>query len=75
MRNGTDLAREIPLTDWSTAGEHFVVSTGAIYFTFHNGKNRLSIDQITHQFKFFTLRFLSRKNVEKKFVLTNKFVT
>ena len=41
------------------------------------GKNRLSIVLITHQFEFFTLRFLSRKNVEKKFVLTNKnvFVT
>ena len=32
-------------------------------------KNRLSIVQITD---FFTLRFLSRKNVEKKFVLTSK---
>ena len=30
------------VTDWSTAGEQ--------------GKNRLSIVQITHQFKFFTLR-------------------
>ena len=28
---------------------------------------------MTHQFKFFTLRFLSRQNVENKFVLTNKF--
>ena len=46
MRSGTELAREIQLTDWSTAREQgklvFVVSTtpslGAIYFTFHNGK-------------------------------------
>ena len=42
MRSGTELAREIQLTDWSTAGEQ--------------GK----------------LRFLSRKNVEKKFLWTNK---
>ena len=31
MRSGTELAREIQLTDWSTAGEHgklvFMVST------------------------------------------------
>ena len=83
MRNGTDLAREIPLTDWSTAGEQgklaFVVSTkpsmAQFISLFTTGKNRLSIDQITHQFKYFTLRLLSRKNVEKKFVLTNEFVT
>ena len=40
---------------------------------FTTGKYRVSIVQITHQFKFFTLRFLSRQNVENKFVLTNKF--
>jgi len=46
---------------------------GAIYFTFHDRKNNLvSIVQITHQFKFFTLRFLPRQNIENKFVLTNK---
>ena len=80
MRSGTELAREIHLTDWSTAGEQgklvFVVSTkpslAQFISLFTTGKNRLSIVQITHQFKFFTLRFLSRKNVEKKFVLTNK---
>jgi len=38
--------------------------TGAIYFTFHV--------QITHQFKLFALRFLPRKNIEKKFVLISK---
>ena len=49
MRSGTELAREIQLTDWSTAGEQgklvFVgfrgfdlAITSAIYFTFHNGK-------------------------------------
>ena len=49
--------------------------TGAIYFTFDNGKSCLAIVQIRvspNQFKFFTLRFLSRKNLEKKLVLTNK---
>ena len=76
------MTREIRLTDWSKAGEQgklvFVVSTNpslAQFISFFTtGKNRLSIVQITHQFKFFTLRFLSRKNVEKKFVLTNKNV-
>ena len=81
MRSGMELAPEIQLTDWSTAGERgklvFVVSTkpsctGAIYSTFTTRKIRLSIVQITHQFKFFTLRFLSRQNVENKFVLTDK---
>ena len=81
MRSGTDLAREIQLTDWSTAGERgklvLVVSTkpslAQFISLFTTGKNRLSIVQITHQLKFFTLRFLSRKKVERKFVWTNKF--
>ena len=80
MESGMELAREIQLTDWSTAGEQgkliFVVPTkpSLVQFIslFTTGKNHLSIVQITHQFKFFTLRFLSRKNIEKKFVLTNK---
>ena len=80
MRSGTELAREIQLTDWSTTGEQgklvFVVSTkpslAQFISLFTTEKDRLSIIQVTHQFKFFTLRFLSRKNVEKKFVLTNK---
>ena len=45
MRGGTELAREIQLTYWSTAGEQgkvvFLISTnyhGEIYFPFHNGK-------------------------------------
>ena len=84
MRGGTELEREIQLTYWSTGGEQgkvvFVISAkhhGGIYFPFHNGKNRLSIVPITHQLKFFTLRFLSRKNLGKELVLTNKsfFVT
>ena len=62
------------LTDWSTTGEQgklvFVVSTKpslAQYISlFTTGKNRLSIVQITHKFKFFTLRFLSRKKRRKE---------
>ena len=69
MRSGTELAREIQLTDWSTAGEQgklvFAVSTkpslAQFILLFTTRKNRLSIVEITHQFKFFTLRFLSRK--------------
>ena len=47
MRSGTELAREIQLTDWSTVGEQgklvFAVSTKPSLaqfhdFTFHNGK-------------------------------------
>ena len=80
MRSGMELAREIQLTDRSTAGEQgklvFVVSTKLSLAQFISllttGKHPLSIVQMTHQFKFSTLRFLSRKNVEKKFVLTNK---
>ena len=80
VRRLTKLAREIQLTDWSTAGKQgklvLVVSTTpslaqCISF-FTTGKNRLWIVQVTHQFKFFSLRFLSRKKVKKKFVLTNK---
>ena len=81
MRGGTKLAREIQLTDWSTAGEQlklvFVVSTkpslAKFISLFTREKNRLSIVQITYTGNFFTLRFLSRKNVEKKFVVTNNF--
>ena len=49
--------------------------TGAIYFTFRNGK-KLSFDcpNCTSIFKFFILRFLSRKNKEEKFILTKKKV-
>ena len=80
MGGGTELAREIQLTDWSTAKEQgklvFVVSTtpslAQCILLFTTGKNRLWIVQVTHQSKFFSLRFLSRKKVKKKFVLTNK---
>ena len=82
MRGRTELGREIQLTDWSTAGEHgklvFVVSTNLLLAQFTSllttGKNRLSIVQITYQFKFFTSRVLPRQNVENKSVLTNKFL-
>ena len=81
VRGGKEFAREIQLIDWSTAGEQgklvFVVSTTPLLSQFISlftkGKDRLSIVQVTHQFKFFTLRFVSRKQVKKKFVLTNKF--
>ena len=82
MRSGMELAQEIQLTDWSTAGEqgklvfygfdHAI--TGAIYFTFHNGKNS-SLDRPNYtsiQVFHFIKGFLSRKNVEKKFVLRSK---
>ena len=51
MRSGTELAREIQLTDWSTAGEQgklvFVVSTtpslAQLFHFSQREKNRLSI--------------------------------
>ena len=66
MRSGTELAREIQLTDWSTAGEQGKTGlcgfdhaiTGAMYFTFHNGK-KWSLDRPSYasiqvfQFKIF----------------------
>ena len=83
MQSGTELARENP-ANWLVNSrktrqtgfsgfDHAI--TGAIYFNFHKGKkSRLSIAQITDQFKFFqfTVRFLSRNDVEKKF--KQKFV-
>ena len=80
MQSGTELAWEIQLTDWSTAGEQsklvFVVSTkpslAQFISLFTMGKNCLLIVQITHQFKFFTLRFLSRQNVQNKIALTKQ---
>ena len=80
MRGGTELAREIQLTDWSTAGEQgklvFSVSTtpslAQCISLFATEKNRLWIVQVTHQFKFFSLRFLSRKKVKNKVVLRDK---
>ena len=80
MRSGTELAQEIQLTDWSTAGEQgklvFVVSTtpslARFISLFPTGK-KSSFDRLNYRsIQVFTLRFLSRKNVEKKFLLTNK---
>ena len=51
----------------------FKPSVAQFILLFTTGKNRLSILQITHQSKFLKRRFLSRQNVENKFVLTNKF--
>ena len=52
--------------------------TSAIYFTLHNGK-KSSLDRpnYTSIQVYHILRFMSRKNVKKKFILTNKifFVT
>ena len=82
MRGGTEWARKIQIeTHWSTAGEQgilvFMVSTkkslAQFISLFKTGKNRLSIVKISHQFKVFTSRFLSRQNIENKFVLTNNF--
>ena len=80
MRSGTELAREIQLTDWSTAGEQFklvfVVSTkpslAQFISIFITGK-KSSFDRLNYRsIQVFHLRFLSRKIVEKKFVLTSK---
>ena len=50
MRSGTELAREIQLTDWSTAGEEgklvFVVSTTPSLFT--TGK-KSSFDRLNYR--------------------------
>ena len=69
MQSGMELAWEIQLTDWSTAGEQgklvFVVlaTPSLVQFIslFTTGKNRLWIVQITHQFNFFTLTLFSVK--------------
>ena len=46
--------------------------TGFCRNLFHFSQ-REKIVQVTYQFKFFTLRFVSRKKLKKKFVLTNNF--
>jgi len=66
MRCGSELAREIQATDWSTARGQgklfFVVSTkpslAQFISLFTTGKDGLSIVQITHQFKFLQRRGL-----------------
>ena len=76
MRSGTKLARKIQVNSkrtWHTGFCRFDRAIiGAIYFTFHHGK-KSSLDRPKYtSIQVFTLRFLSRKNVKKKFVLTNK---
>jgi len=83
MRGGTELAREIQRTDWSTAGEQgklvFVVSiTPSLWrnlFQFSQEGKKSSFDRPNYrsvQVFQFTIRFLSRNDVEKKF--KQKFV-
>ena len=80
MRSKTELAREIQLTDWSAAGEEgklvFVVSTTpslAQFISHFTTGKKSSFDRLNYRsIRVFTLRFLSRKNLEKKFLLTNK---
>ena len=55
MQSGMELAREIQLTVWSTAGEQGKLVFCGFDFS-QREKNRLSIVQITDQFKFFTLK-------------------
>jgi len=80
MQSGMELPWEIQLTDSWTAGAQgklvLVVLTkpslGNLFHFSQQEKYRPSIIQITDQFKFFTLRFLSKQNLENKFILTNK---
>ena len=80
MRSTTEWALEIQLTDWSTVGEQGKLVfcgfnqaiTGAIYFTYQNEKKSSFNHPNYTSIQVFHLRFLSRKKVEKKFVLTNK---
>ena len=83
MRSGTELAREMQLTDWSTAREQgklvFVVSIkpslAQFISLFTARKNRLSIVQITHQFQVFHFKISVKKKRRKEIVLTKFFVT
>ena len=55
MRSGTELAREIQLTDWSTAAEEgklvFVVSTtpSLALFHFSQREKKLSFDRLNYR--------------------------
>ena len=74
MPSGTELTREIQLTNWSTAGKQgklvFVVSTepslAQLISLFKTGKNSLSITKLHISCSIFTLRFLSRKKRRKE---------
>ena len=77
MRSGTELAREIGQQQennanwflWFRLSHHW----RNLFLFSQREKIVFSIVQITDQFKSFTLRFLSRQNVENKIVLTNNF--
>ena len=76
-RSGTELAREIPVTDWSTARKQgkvvLMVSTMpslAQFISLFTTRKKSSFDRPNNtSFQV----FLSRQNAENKFVLTNKF--
>ena len=80
MRSGTELAREIQLTDWSTAGEQdklvFVVSTTpslAQFISLFTTGKKSSFDRLNYRsIQVFHLEISVKKSVEKKFLLTNK---
>ena len=80
MRSGTELAREIQLTDWSTAGEQgklvFVVSTTpslAQFISLFTTAKKSSFDRLNYKsIQVFHFEISVKKNVEKKFLLTNK---
>ena len=77
IRSGTELAREIQRSDWSTAGERgklvFAVSITpslAQFISIFTRGKKSSFDRPNYrsvQVFHFTVRFLSRNNVEKKF--------
>ena len=80
MQSRTELAGEIQVTDWSTAGEQgklvFVVSTTpslAQFISLFTTEKKSSFNRPNYTSIQVFLRFLSRKNVEKKFILTNNF--
>ena len=80
MPSGTELAREIQLTDWSTAREQGKL---VLRFRLHHWRNLFHFSQrekivfrlskLYINCSIFTQRFLSRKNVEKKLILTKFF--
>ena len=80
MRSGTELAREIQLTDWSTAGEEgklvFVVSTTpslAQFISLFTTGKKSSFDRLNYRsIQVFHFKISVKKKVEEKFLLTNK---
>ena len=80
MRSGTELAREIQLTDWSTVAEQgklvFVVSTTpslAQFISLFTTGKKSSFDRLNYRsIQLFHFKISVKKNVEKKFLLTNK---